>query len=81
MKKLRIYLLERIGKTGYDEYYGCVVAAENSIKAVNICPNGKDFNGSDSEWVSDISEIKCTEIGIANNGQKEGVIMASFNAG
>jgi hypothetical protein len=77
---MKIYLLERIGHTGYDEFYGCVVAAKTADAAVNIAPNGKAFNGKNNEWVGDISEIKCTEIGNANKAQKEGVIMASFNA-
>lgn len=81
MKNLRIYLLERIGKTGYDEFYGCVVAAKNEDAAVNICPNGKTFDGENDEWVGSVSEIKCTEIGTANKGQKQGVIMSSYNAG
>lgn len=80
MKKLKIYLLERIGKTGYDEYYGCVVAAENEYAALTIAPNGKPFNPLDPEWVKDASQIKCTEIGSANKQQKTGVIMASYNA-
>lgn len=81
MKKLRIYLLERIGKTAYDEFEGCVVAAENAAAAVNISPTGKEFDGFDPQWVGSISEIKCTEIGIANEAQKKGVIIASYKAG
>lgn len=80
MKKLKIYLLKRIGKTGFDEYEGCVVAAESEEAALTIAPNGKPFDPLYSEWVKDVSQIKCTEIGSANKQQKTGVIMASYNA-
>ncbi len=77
---LKIYLLERIGRTGYDEFYGCVVAAKDAEDAVTIAPCGHAFDPSDSTWC-DISQIKCTEVGVAKKNQKRGVIMASFKAG
>lgn len=78
---LKIYLLERIGRTGYDEFYGCVVAAKDAVDALTITPNAGIFTGEDPEWVSNESEIRCTEIGVADKTQKRGVILASFNAG
>ena len=33
------------------------------------------------EWVNSIEDIKVTEIGEANNIQKRGLILTSFNAG
>ena len=77
---LKIYLLERMDNVCYDEFNGCVVVAKDAEDAVTIAPCGHAFDPSDSTWC-DISQIKCTEVGVAKKNQKRGVIMASFKAG
>lgn len=84
----KIYLLIQEVNGGYDTYDSCVVCAKNEEEAKLIHPNGtlfkeyevkrKDDYGS---WASKFDEIKCLEIGTANDNQKIGLILSSFNAG
>lgn len=83
--KLKIYLLERKDKWSYDDYDAIVVCAESEEDAKNIHPNGKSLDEEAKEpwnsWTSKKENLTVTEIGIANEVQVRGVVLASFNAG
>ena len=76
---MKLYLLEQKRRRGYDTYDSCVVCAENAQDAITIHPD-EDYP-DEYTWDSDKESISCTEIGEANDKQKRGVIIASFNAG
>lgn len=77
---MNLYLLRQDINDGLDTYDSCVVCAENEQEAVQISPD--KYSGLNSEtWVQDCSFVKCKFIGIAANGIKKGVVLASFNAG
>lgn len=85
METLKIYLLSQEENTGYDTYSECIVCATNVEDAKNIRPDSKEFiDGvcADSyEWATNINNITCEEIGIANHNTREGVILSSYHAG
>lgn len=81
---MNLYLLTRKDELTYDEYDSCVVCAETEEDAKTIHPDGTVFKGDERPWrtwVGNSSEIDCELIGIANENQERGVILASFNAG
>ena len=80
---MKLYLLSQNENKGYDTYDSMVVCAENKDDAITIHPNGSVFfeNDFDSTWASNSSSILCEEIGDANESQKRGIVIASFNAG
>jgi hypothetical protein len=82
---MKIFLLSRTGRTGYDAYDSCVVCAESEDDAINIHPSGQniiDMVDDDYYWDwGTVDAIICEEIGEANVNQERGVICASFNAG
>jgi hypothetical protein len=83
---MKIFLLSRTGRFGYDSYDSCVVCAESEDDAKNIHPSGQNINdmfndGSFPDWCRTIDGIICEEIGEANVNQERGVICASFNRG
>ena len=84
-KEMKLYLLSQDDNNDWDTYDSCVVCAESEYDAKTIVPNGavfkEGFYNYGSCWVSNLSSIKCEEIGIANENQKRGVICASYNAG
>lgn len=67
-----------------DTYDTAIVAAESEEQARLIHPNGDQWDGVSSHkpdsWC-DSSDVKVELIGIAKEGTKQGVILASFNAG
>lgn len=79
---MKIYMLTRIDDTfHYDAFDSCIVVAENADDAKMICPDDTKFNPKNDTWVDSLDYIACEEIGIANDKQVRGVILASFNAG
>lgn len=96
VKSLNLYLLTQHENHDYDTYDSCIVAAENEYEAKRICPdenykfNEKSksftFSGADDQsecgsWAFSLEKITATLIGVAEEGTKHGVILASFNAG
>jgi hypothetical protein len=86
--RLKLYLLTQNDNNGYDTYDSCVVCAKDEKEAKKISPEGGIFVEAEGKkrfwytsWAKKASSITCEEIGTANENQKKGVILASFNAG
>lgn len=73
MKELKIYLLQQ-DYQGYDTYDSMVVISDSEENAKKESINEYGY------WIEDLS-FSISEIGLASLGQKEGVLVASFNAG
>ena len=81
---MKIYLIERNGNTGYDEYDSAVVFAESEDKARMTHPmSGPDWNGNISAYDSWVKpeDVTVTILGVAISHELPSVICASFNAG
>ena len=86
---MKIYLIKQSKNTGYDTYDSAIVCAEDETEAKRIIPfyeenNSIHYIGDEEysyDWVTDVNDVTCIEIGEANNNQTKGVILASFNAG
>ena len=78
---MKLYLLEQNDNDDYNTYDSCLVCAENEADARTIVPNGNEFKENErwSSWALSKESIICKEIGNANDKQKRGVIIASFN--
>ena len=76
---MKLYLLSQDVNDDYDTYDSCVVCAKSKEDAVTILPCLLESRITD-EW-AEPKDITCKEIGKANNREKRGVIIASFNAG
>jgi len=74
---MRLWLISQTVNNDYDTYDGAVVAAESKKEAQRILP--AEWAGL-SEWAKP-KDVKVNPIGIAKEGTKAGVILASFNAG
>jgi hypothetical protein len=72
---MRIYLVERTDKVGWDEYESFVCAAKSTWSARKLQP---DTYG----WVTNPETLKVKLIGEANKGITEPLVLhASFKAG
>lgn len=85
---MKLYLLSQNDNNGYDTYDACVVCAENEEDAKIMQPKYNGFKIFDplniepyTSWAKSAESISCVEIGEANENQKRGIILASFNAG
>lgn len=77
-----IYVLKQDESKGYDTYDSIVVAAESEDEARQIMPK-EYYNWKDPSdtWARSPNNVQVTFLGIAKDGTKSGVILASFNAG
>lgn len=80
---MKLYLLSQNDNNDWDTFDSCLVCAESPEDALTIDPSGRPFKEDEnySSWAKKKSSITCREIGIANEDQKRGVIISSFNAG
>lgn len=81
---MKLWLISRPGRCGYDEFDSAVVAARSEEAARRTHPDGRtDWDGKrelyDSWTEADSVTVVC--IGRAAVGIDAGVICASFNAG
>jgi hypothetical protein len=79
-----LYLLSQSEKSGYDTYDSAVVAAPDERAAKLMHPNGsvhKDREHWDNYSWPHPDYVTVTLIGTAKDGQAQGVICSSFNAG
>lgn len=76
---MNLYLLSQDVNIGHYTFDACVVAAPDLETAKNILPQGNLYEGC-SEWAVPL-HVKVVKIGKAKKGTKQGVILASFNAG
>lgn len=74
---MKLYLISRTDRVGYDEHDSFVVAAESEENALSYSPYGDtDY----STWTSRRDNLVVECIG-ESNSPVEKVIIASFNAG
>ena len=79
---MKIYLIERTDRIGYDEYDSIIVIAKDEAEALEYQPSGdKEFSDYSDSWTNTVDNIIVTLIGTATRGSKSGVVLASFNAG
>ena len=82
---MKLYIISQDVNDDYDTYDSAVVAAESEEDAKTIHPSGREVPVEDvpekyPEW-SILSHIKVKLVGIAVEGTKRGVLVASYNAG
>lgn len=79
---MKLFLLTQEQVRGYDTYDSCVVCAENEDKARMVRPSGKwEDSTRFPSWATNPSKVNVKYIGDAEPSMKEGVVLASFNAG
>ena len=94
---MKLYLLSQSEQNGWDTYDSMVVAAGSPAKAKQIHPSEHYYWDKkisswvwehtptqpvrSPEWANNPKNITTTFLGHAKAGTKEGVILASFNAG
>lgn len=78
---MKLFKLSQDSATGYDTYDSCVVAAKNEETAKTISPDTFNSFGEKSSWADSPDDVLCECLGTATKGTKQGVILASFNAG
>lgn len=71
---MKVYLLTRIGKIGYDEYDGKVIVAENEDEA-RIIANIR--TGDEGKIWEDPTKVVIVEV----NAKYTSIVLTSFNAG
>ena len=76
-----IFLLTQSTCRGYDTYDSCVVAAKDCQSARLIRPSGMSHSFISHDWPTEVDDITVELIGAALPNTKEGMILASFNAG
>ena len=74
---MKLYLISQSENNDYDTYDSAVVCAPNEATARSITPG----YGFGSSWCSSPQAVKVEFIGDASCDVKEGVVLASFNAG
>ena len=81
---MKLWLISQSKNNSYDTYDSAVVAADTETEARLIHPGDDEWDGKSDgiydSWV-DATEVSACLIGEAIEGQKPGVICASFNAG
>ncbi len=79
---MKLFLLTQEQVRGYDTYNSCVVCAKNEDKARLVRPS-RTWEDSTPypSWATNPSKVNVKYIGDAEPSMKEGVVLASFNAG
>lgn len=88
---MNIYKISQTVNNDYDTYDSAIVAAENVEDAKEIHPSG-EFCASSKEVYDEVyryfindwayrEDVKVELLGVAMQGTKRGVLLASFNAG
>lgn len=82
---MNLYLLKQEENKTYDSYDSCVVCAatEEDAKTINPDDSGITFTPTEKfpYWARTFEGVMCKYIGVAAEGMKRGVIVASYNAG
>lgn len=80
---MKLWLIQRTDRVGWDEYDSAVVAADDEVSARSINPDGSGRKWGDrySSWCKSPELVDVTLLGTAKRGTEAGVILASFNAG
>ena len=83
---MKLFLISQEKNTGYDTFDSAVVAAPDADTARQMDPGSGEPIVTDDPyswrgWVSSPADVQVECIGTAARGTKQGVIIASFNAG
>ena len=83
---MNLYLISQSDNNNYDTYNAAVVAAPDESVARTLKPSDGTVIMDWSEfdlftWVRSPDQVKVKLIGTATPEQKQGLILASFNAG
>lgn len=82
---MNLYLISQDENDDWDTYDSAVVAAEGEAEAKAIHPGFTPLKDGgrqgDSMWASSPENVEAKLIGMAAPFTKQGVILASFNAG
>lgn len=89
MPKLKLFLISQETNNNYDTYDSFVVCASSKKEARHFNPDSGKFDLPEAldnsrvwgnDWAGALN-VNVEEIGIANESQKPGRILGSFNAG
>lgn len=80
---MNLYMLFGSPEEKYDSYDSVIVAAPTRYAASKILPHPDMEWGqlSSEQWAPNAESVKVSYIGVAAARTKEGVVLASFNAG
>lgn len=84
---MKLYLISQEANNDYDTYDAAVVCAPDELTARNMNPsNGEPMTDEEwkekySSWCSSVEQVKAQYLGEAEEGAKQGLVLASFNAG
>jgi len=78
---MKLFLLTQYENTNYNTYDSIVVAAQDEELAKQILPENESWGSNCSSWCSSPEKVSVKYLGQAAKGIKQGIILASFNAG
>lgn len=84
---LKLFLVSRDDKIGYDTYDSFVVCASDIEEAINTHPEGgtidwdRDRSWCGLVWCDDVQRLSVKYLGIATGSLKKGVVCSTFKAG
>lgn len=84
---MKIFLISQEANNGYDTFDAAVVCAPDELTARNMNPgNGQPmteatWQKSYSPWCSSLEQVRAQYLGEAEECAKQGVVLASYNAG
>jgi hypothetical protein len=78
---MKLYKISQTLNSGYDTYGCAIVCAKSEDVARNIRPGGDYWGNPHTPWCNSPDQVTVELIGTAAPGTRQGVILASFNAG
>jgi hypothetical protein len=80
---MKLYKISQTLNRGYDTYDSAIVCAKDEEEARNIHPEDRDWDYPpySSTWCNSPDQVTVELIGTAAPGTRQGVMLASFNAG
>lgn len=78
---MNLYFISQKENNGYDTYDSAVVCAPDEEAARLIHPGGGNWGDTYGTWAFNPSGVKVELIGVADPSVKQGIVLASFNAG
>jgi hypothetical protein len=78
---MKLYRISQTVNKGYDTYDSAIVCAKSEDVARNIIPGGGDWGNPPTTWCNNPDQVTVELIGTAARGTRQGVMLASFNAG
>jgi hypothetical protein len=78
---MKLYKISQTVNKGYDTYYSAIVCAKSEDEARNIHPGDCDWGNPYTSWCNSPDQVTVEPIGTAAPGTRQGIVLASFNAG